>query len=75
MVSIWGLGRSSRIHRDLAATHPRDEEGLGEMVDVRILGPLEVRAGGTELSLGGTRQRAVLAMLALRVNQVVSTEL
>ena len=50
-------------------------KGLGEMVDVRILGPLEARAGGAEFSLGGTRQRAVLAMLALRVNQVVSTEL
>ena len=43
-------------------------------VEVRILGPLEVWTSGVQIPLGGTRQRAVLAMLALRVNQVVSTD-
>jgi DNA-binding SARP family transcriptional activator len=43
-------------------------------VEVRILGPLEVVAAGTPLALGGTKQRAVFAMLALWVNQVVSLD-
>jgi DNA-binding SARP family transcriptional activator len=47
----------------------------GQVVEVRILGPLEVVVhAGTPLALGGTKQRAVLAMLALRVNQVVSLD-
>jgi DNA-binding SARP family transcriptional activator len=44
-------------------------------VDVRILGPLEVRDQGHALRLGGAKQRAVLAMLALRANRVASVEL
>ena len=43
-------------------------------MDVRILGPLEVRAAGRPLPLGGTKQRAVLAMLVLHANQVVSID-
>jgi DNA-binding SARP family transcriptional activator len=42
-------------------------------LDVRILGPLEVRADGRSLPLGGPQQRAVLAILALHAGQVVST--
>jgi len=43
-------------------------------VEVRILGPLDVLQAGTPLALGGTKQRAVFAMLALRINQVVSLD-
>src|SRR5712692_5528614 len=39
-----------------------------------ILGPLEVRSEGRELSLGGAKQRAVLAVLLLHRNEVVSTD-
>jgi DNA-binding SARP family transcriptional activator len=39
-----------------------------------ILGPLEVRRDGDELELGGRKQRAVLALLLLHANQVVSIE-
>src|SRR6476646_4323776 len=45
------------------------------IMEVRILGRLEVRDGGVPLLLGGTRQRAVLAMLVLAVNRVMTTEL
>lgn len=48
-----------------------DELWIGVQVEVRILGPLEVRVGGARLPLGGARQRAVLAMLILRANHVV----
>jgi DNA-binding SARP family transcriptional activator len=40
----------------------------------RILGPLEVVEGDLPLSLGGPRQRALLAILLLRANEVVSTD-
>jgi DNA-binding SARP family transcriptional activator len=40
-----------------------------------ILGPLEVLADdGTSIPLGGAKQRAVLAVLLLRANEVVSTD-
>jgi YVTN family beta-propeller protein len=42
--------------------------------DYRILGPLEVRAGGRPLALGGEKQRALLAILLLHRNEVVSTD-
>ena len=44
------------------------------MLEFRILGPLEVCAGGSPLPLGGTKPRALLAMLALHANQPVSAE-
>lgn len=40
----------------------------------RILGPLEVDAGGSPVALGGPKQRAVLAHLAVRANQFVPIE-
>jgi class 3 adenylate cyclase len=43
-------------------------------MDIRILGPLEVLEEGRALELGGAKQRAVLAMLALNANRAVSLE-
>jgi DNA-binding SARP family transcriptional activator len=43
-------------------------------VEFRVLGPLEVVEGGRSLPLGGVRQRALLAILLTRANQVVSTD-
>ena len=39
-----------------------------------ILGPLEVRRSGRAVPLGGPRQRAVLALLLLEANRVVSMD-
>ena len=39
-----------------------------------ILGPLEVRVDGRLISLGGPKQRALLAMLVLHANEVVSRD-
>jgi predicted ATPase/DNA-binding SARP family transcriptional activator len=39
-----------------------------------ILGPLEVRADGRAVALGGAKPRAVFAVLALHANQPVSAE-
>jgi DNA-binding SARP family transcriptional activator len=43
-------------------------------VEVRVLGPLEVRQDDEQLALGGLKQRALLAILALHANEVVSTD-
>jgi DNA-binding SARP family transcriptional activator len=43
-------------------------------MEFRILGPLEVRSNGHTLPLGGPKQRAVLALLLLGANRVVSRE-
>jgi DNA-binding SARP family transcriptional activator len=43
-------------------------------VEFRILGPLEVVEEGRPLTLGGSRQRALLAMLLTRANEVVSND-
>ena len=43
-------------------------------LDLRILGPLEARAAGDLLELGGRKQRAVLAVLALNANERVPVD-
>jgi peptide/nickel transport system substrate-binding protein len=42
--------------------------------DVRLLGPIEVTLDGRPIELGATKQRAVLTILALRANAVVSVD-
>jgi DNA-binding SARP family transcriptional activator len=42
--------------------------------EFRILGPLEVVEDGHVLDVGGAKQRALLAMLLLHANEVVSTD-
>ena len=39
-----------------------------------ILGPLEVRDAGRSLAMGGARQRALLAILLTRANQVIGRD-
>ncbi len=43
-------------------------------VEFRILGPLEVVHQGRVVALGGSRERALLALLLLSANRVVSSE-
>src|SRR3990170_9118549 len=43
-------------------------------MEFRILGPLEVRDGPKVVRLGGRQQRALLALLLLHANQVVSSD-
>jgi DNA-binding SARP family transcriptional activator/tetratricopeptide (TPR) repeat protein len=43
-------------------------------LDVRVLGPLEVRVGGAPLPLGPRKQQVVLAMLVVQAGQVVSLD-
>jgi DNA-binding SARP family transcriptional activator len=43
-------------------------------MDYRILGPIEVFDGERQLSLGGARQRAVLALLLLHGNETITRD-
>jgi DNA-binding SARP family transcriptional activator len=47
---------------------------VGPKLELGILGPVEVRIDDAPAPLGGPRQRAVLAVLAIRPNQVVSVD-
>ena len=55
----------------LARTHGESQGSL----EVRLLGPLEVRRSGESLKLGGARPRALLALLCTRLGTVVPSEL
>src|SRR5919201_6716735 len=43
-------------------------------MEFKVLGPLEVLSDGGPLQLGPPQQRAVLALLLLNANQVVTTD-
>ena len=43
-------------------------------MDFRILGPIEGWSDGAPLTLGGPRQRALLAYLLLHANETVSAD-
>src|SRR2546425_897141 len=43
-------------------------------LDYRVLGPLEVRDGERSLPLAGAKQRALLALLLVNANHVVSRD-
>jgi DNA-binding SARP family transcriptional activator len=54
-----------------ASDDGKDPLGMGK-VEARLLGPLDVTVDGERVPVAGPRQRALLAMLALHANQVVS---
>ncbi|MGZ4256902.1 MAG: BTAD domain-containing putative transcriptional regulator [Gaiellaceae bacterium] len=43
-------------------------------LEIRLLGPFEVIAGGTPADVGGSKRQALLAMLALRQGRVVGVD-
>jgi ABC-type transport system substrate-binding protein/DNA-binding SARP family transcriptional activator/streptogramin lyase len=47
---------------------------VGAGLEFGILGPLEVKAGGAPVRVGGPRQRALLALLLCHANRVVSRD-
>lgn len=47
---------------------------MGAGLEFGILGPLEVKAGGAPVRVGGPRQRALLALLLCHANRVVSRD-
>jgi DNA-binding SARP family transcriptional activator len=49
-------------------------DGHDAQSEIRILGPLELTLGGRVISLGGPRERAILAIMLLNIGEVVSVE-
>jgi WD40 repeat protein/DNA-binding SARP family transcriptional activator len=47
---------------------------VGVGIEIHLLGRVEALSNGRPLALGGPRQRALLAALALRANEIVSVE-
>ena len=43
-------------------------------MDIRILGPVAAYADDTAINLGGTRERALLALFALSPGETLSTD-
>src|SRR5690242_20666830 len=68
-----GLGCIAMLPTGTTGGLPSGYRGAVE-TEFGILGPLQVRLDGEELALGGRNQRAVLALLLLQANQVVSIE-
>jgi predicted ATPase/DNA-binding SARP family transcriptional activator len=54
--------------------HQRRQQRGPAQVQFRILGPLEVLDDGRPLTLGGAKQRALLAVLLLHAGQVMAVE-
>ena len=49
-------------------------QGRKLALEIRVLGGVDALVDGQPLPLGGSKQRAVLAILALHANRIVSTE-
>ena len=47
---------------------------MQELLEIRLLGPFEVLAGGASADVGGSKRQALLAMLALRHGRVVDVD-
>ena len=43
-------------------------------MEIQVLGPVELRSNGTEVAVGGPRQRRLLAALVVNAGRVVSVE-
>jgi DNA-binding SARP family transcriptional activator len=70
--------RSSRTDTAEPAAHnlamPAAPASSGTAIPFRILGPLAVSRDGTEVTIAGGRQRALLTYLLLHANRVVRTD-
>src|SRR6478672_6944550 len=62
--------RSSLRDSFVRATPP----SMSEPVEIRLLGPFEVLAGGAPADVGGSKRQALLAMLALRQGRTVDVD-
>ena len=66
--------RGSRTAQGRPSLPSRSRAAYGAGMHFRVLGPIEVAGDDGPLTLGGPRQRAVLAHLIIHANQVLPTE-
>jgi hypothetical protein len=64
----------SNFSRSQIGRLPGGTVGSGVMIEFGVLGPLEASRGGEPVHLGGGKQRALLAILLLNANEVVSSD-
>lgn len=62
----WGGRPSSQLHQPSLADSPQ--------IQIQVLGPLQVRDGGAPVDVGPPRVRALFALLALHVGEVVARD-
>lgn len=62
------------LEASFPALRGTEPSSLGGALTIRLLGSLEVERDGVRVPIGGQKQRAVLALLALRAGEVVPTE-
>jgi DNA-binding SARP family transcriptional activator/class 3 adenylate cyclase len=72
-VRVDGLHADFPPPRGLEAASRSDADDVVGL-DVRILGPLEIRAGESRLTFAGERRGALLALLLLNANRVISID-
>ncbi|MFF9348219.1 BTAD domain-containing putative transcriptional regulator [Streptomyces sp. NPDC014734] len=71
----YGTRRASRGNSRKEESGGYMSSGTGQpQLQFKILGPLSVTAQGRPVSIGGSRQRTILAMLLLRPGNVVSVD-
>ena len=77
-VRLKGISRPVELHavvRPVAVGEtPHPVGAIAGHLEFRLLGPLEVTDGGRQVTLGGPRQRLVLAHLLLAANRIVTME-
>ncbi len=77
-VRLKGISRPVDLLAVVRATpsgqEPLRADAIAGHLEFRLLGPLEVTDGGREVTLGGPRQRLVLAHLLLAANRIVTME-
>jgi DNA-binding SARP family transcriptional activator/class 3 adenylate cyclase len=66
---LKGLDRPEQLYELREAS-----EASSSSLDIRILGPLEIHAGAARLTYAGEKRGALLALLLLNANRVVSVE-
>ena len=54
--------------------HPPDPVAYAPNVEFRVLGPVEVLEADRRMSVGGPKQRTVLALIVANAGQVISTD-
>ena len=65
---------SPRLASAAGSEDTQTRGAVGTGLEFGILGPLEVRRGGTPVPVGGARQRALLGLLLCHANHVVSRD-
>lgn len=68
MPESWSTCAPGRLSPAGPACH---DESVGDRLEVSILGPLHLAVSGRSVRLGGPRQRAVVAALAIRGGRIV----